>query len=139
MSIITEIKAIKTDKKELKKFGLRGGLVLAILGALCVWRDVHAYWFFLPLSAYNLIGALMCPKILVPIHKIVFAIVMCLGFIVTTVVMLCAFYLIFAPVGLIGRLCGKSFFDEKNDKESESYWIQRENKEFDPVKYERQF
>ena len=136
---MSAIESSTTDIKELKKFGLRGGIVLALIGSLFLWRGVHAYLFFLALSAYNLLGAFLCPKILVPLQKIIFFIVRILGTVVTRVVMFFAFYCVFAPVGIIGRLLKKHFLEEQLDANAKSYWIKREPNSLSKESLERQF
>ena len=130
---------MKYDKNELRKFGLRGGIVVAILGGICVWRDIHAYLVFLPLAAYNLIGALCVPVILLPLQKLVLMVVKVIGFSVTSLVMSFAFYCVFTPVGLCGRIFGKHFLDQTIDKNKESYWHIREQREITKESLEKQW
>lgn len=49
------------------------------------------------------------------------------------------FYLIITPTGLLMRLFGKDFLDEKIDKSAKSYWIKRDLSKFDPKHAARTF
>jgi hypothetical protein len=42
-------------------------------------------------------------------------------------------------MGLSMKLFGVDLLDRKIDKDKESYWKKKEEKEFNPIDYERQF
>jgi len=65
--------------------------------------------------------------------------VSCIGAIVTTLMMLILFYLVFSPVGLLLRLLKKDILHLKRDPQKETYWIDRPEEKFDRARYERQF
>ena len=68
--ITEEIKSIKGDKKELRKFSLVIGIVLILLGGLSCWRStVHYPWLFVIAVAMLLVGFVR-PMLLKPIHKL---------------------------------------------------------------------
>ena len=49
------------------------------------------------------------------------------------------FYLVMTPMGVIMRLGGKDFLHERIDRSAASYWIKREDKEFNRDRYRRLF
>ena len=49
------------------------------------------------------------------------------------------FFCIVTPIGLLGRLFGKDFLNERFDREKESYWIPRKRVDFKKEDYEKQF
>jgi hypothetical protein len=123
----------------LRKNGLRAAIVLFALGGFCLWRGIHAYWIFLPLSAYNLLGALFCPPALAPLEKAVMALVFLLNRVVTFLVMVFAFFCVFTPIACIGWIMRKPFLDYGFDPDKTTYWIKREKKDYAREDYERQF
>ena len=137
--IIEEIKKIKSEKKDLRQFGITMGIVLALLGGLLLWREKDYYFYFLMLSiAFFFIG-LALPVLLKPIHKIWMTLAILMGWVVTRVIMIALFYLVVTPIGLLTRLCGKDFLNIKSEKNVNSYWIPRKTIKADKKKYENQF
>lgn len=137
--IIEEIKKIKSEKKELRQFGITMGIVLALLGGLLLWREKDYYFYFLILSiAFFFIG-LALPVILKPAHKIWMTLAILMSWVVTRVIMITLFYLVVTPIGLLTRLCGKDFLDTKFKKNVNSYWIPRKEIKSERSNYERQF
>jgi len=137
--IIEEIKKIKSEKKDLRQFGITMGIVLALLGGLLLWREKDYYFYFLMLSiAFFFIG-LALSVLLKPIHKIWMTLAILMGWVVTRVIMTTLFYLVVTPIGLLTRLCGKDFLNIKSEKNVNSYWIPRKTIKADKKKYENQF
>ena len=139
MVLIEELKKIKSDAKELRKFGISFGIVLAVLGSLWLWKEKPFYIYFYIGSAAVLVSGFLCPPVLRPIHKVLFAVVVIIRLIATTVGLIGCFYLIFTPMSIIARLAGKHFLDQKINPAQKSYWIKRAHKEFRASDYERQF
>jgi hypothetical protein len=137
--LIEEIKNIKSDKKELKKFGITIGIVLAILAGFLLWREKDTYKIFMIISAAFILLGLILPTILKPLQKAWMILAVVLGWFMTRVILSILFYLVFTTIGLGGRLLGKKFLDLKMDGSRESYWINREKKPFSKGGYERQF
>jgi membrane-bound ClpP family serine protease len=139
--LIEEIKSIKSDKKELRKFGITVGAVLVIIGFLfqLVWDNYTVYMILGSIGAVLLLHGVLFPKILLPVHKIWMTIAVILGFIMTRVILSILFYLVVTVVGLIARITGKDFLDIKIDRKKESYWNKREKVEYTKELTERQF
>ena len=117
-----EIKDIKSGKKQLREFGLTIGIILAILGAIALWRDKP---IAIPLlvTAGAFIGfGLGFPKPLKPIHKIWMSFSIIIGFFVSRLILSVLFYAVLTPIGLIMRIFGKDILDQRIDKNKHSYW-----------------
>ncbi|MBI4698764.1 MAG: hypothetical protein HY758_07645 [Nitrospirae bacterium] len=139
MMIIEDIKKIKSGKKELREFGLIVGLVLGLLGGLLWWRGRDIYPFFLTVSVALILSGLIVPAALKPLQKIWMTAAVILGWVMTRLILIILFYLVLTPIGLLGRLLGKSFLDSKFRTSSTSYWIPKAEKETEKSEYEKQF
>lgn len=137
--IIEEIKNIKGDKKELRKFSLVIGIFLIVLGGLSCWRSTGHYpWLFIVAITILLVGFAM-PMLLKPIHKVWMILAVLMGWVVTRIILAVLFYLIVTPIGLSIRLLGKDFLDLEFSDDTSSYWILRKEIKKDRSDYERQF
>ena len=137
--IIEEIKKIKSEKKELRQFGITMGIVLALLAGLLFWREKDNYFYLLILSILFFFIGLALPVTLKPLHKIWMTLATLIGWFVTRLIMIILFYLVVTPIGLLTRLCGKDFLDTKFKKNTNSYWVPRKTIKYDKGNYENQF
>src|SRR2546430_459038 len=135
-----DLKELKTDDRQLRKFGLLVGGVVAVLGLLLWLRGKpHFLW---PLASGTTLMALglAWPRGLKQIYVAWMTLAIVLGFVVSTLLLTVFFFLIVTPVGLVARLLGKDFLRLKLDREAKTYWISREGKgPKAPAEYERQF
>ncbi len=139
MAISEEIKNIKGNKSEWKKFGITMGTILTIIGFFLLWKKNDNYDYILYLAAAFFIIGLFSPSVLKPVYKVWMVLSVVMSFIMTRVIMVVIFYLIVTPAGLIASLTGKKFLDMKIDKSVKSYWIAREKTLKVKSDYERQF
>lgn len=139
IAIIEEIKDIKGDKSDWKKFGITMGIILAIIGLFLLWKKNNYFEYSFFLAAAFIIPGLILPSVLKPVYKAWMALSVVMGFIMTRVIMFIIFYLIVTPIGLIASITGKKFLDMKIDKGAKSYWIVREKTQKLKSDYERQF
>jgi hypothetical protein len=137
--IIEEIKNIKSDKKECRKFGLSVGIVLVLLAAILWYIGKGSYVYFGSIGGILIISGIAAPILLLPLQKIWMSIAVILGFIMTRVILFVLFYLILTPIGLIARIFGKDFLDLKLKKDQVSYWSIRQEKTYEKLDTERQF
>jgi multisubunit Na+/H+ antiporter MnhG subunit len=137
--IIEEIKNIKSDKSDWKKFGITMGIILTIIGLYLLWKknDYFEYLFFLA-AAFFILGLLL-PVALKYVYKAWMSLAVVMGFIMTRVIMVIIFYLLVTPIGLIASMTGKKFLDMKIDKSAKSYWLSRDKSLKVKADYERQF
>src|SRR5208282_2708450 len=111
--IIEEIKNIKGDKSDWRKFGITMGIILAVMGFYLLWKGKNYVEYVFSLAAAF--------------------------FIMTRVIMVFIFYMIVTPVGFVASIIGKNFLDMKIDKTAKSYWVVREMVQKEKSDYERQF
>jgi len=137
--ILEEIKNIKSDKKELRKFGITVGLVLVIIAALLFYYTKPSYPYFGVIGFLLILFGLIYPVVLKPLHKGWMSLAVVLGFIMTRVILSLLFYLVFMPMRFIAQLFGKRFIDLRFKTESVSYWNKREVKVYEQIDTERQF
>jgi len=138
--IIEEIKNIKSGKKELRKFGITMGIVLALFGGFSWWREKDYYFYFLIPAAIFIFPALVIPSILKPVNKIWMSLAILMSWVMTRVILGILFYLGITPIGLLARLLGKDFLGLKfNKNTADSYWLQKEKRKFEKINYEKQF
>lgn len=139
MIIIDEIRNIKSDKKELRKFGITFGTALCLLGNLAYWRGKDYYNYFLIISVVFLFSGITAPVLLKPIQKVLMSLAILIGWVLTQIILGVLFYLVVTPTGLLARLFGKDFINRKFDKNAQSYWIPKKEVPFDQKNYENQY
>lgn len=137
--LLEEIKSIKSEKKDLRNFGLTIGIALVLLSGLLWWKGKDTYSIFLIISLAFILFGLILPSLLMPLQKAWMTLAVVLGWIMTRVILGVLFYIVFTAIGGISRLFGKQFLDLKIDHSMKSYWIKRERKPFDKSDYEKQF
>ncbi len=137
--IIEEIKNIKSERSDLKKFGLAMGIAFILGGFYLLWKN-HVYFLhlFIVGVAFIVLG-LAWPVLLKPLQKTWMAFAVVMGFIMTRIIMIVVFYGIVTPISLMGRLCRKKFLDLEIDKNTSSYWIVRKEPPVEKSHYEKQF
>ncbi len=137
--LLEEIKNIKSDKKELRKFGLTVGVVLLLIAAFLFWKErSSSIYFAIPGGALIVLGAIV-PLVLKPIFIawMTFAVIM--GFIMTRVILTILYFGMFTPIALVLKVLRKDLLEEKWDKNSTSYWVRRKPEPYDPASTERMF
>ena len=137
--MIEDIRDIKSEKSDLKKFGITIGIILLVIAGLLLWKDKELFQIFL------IIGAILCllgfamPFSLKPVYWMWMIITYFISWIMTPVILSFVFYLIITPIGLIGRLFGKQFINLRWDKLNDSYWNIRINQEKKKKHYKNQY
>ena len=61
------------------------------------------------------------------------------GMVITGILMVAIFYLVFTPVGIFLRLIGKDILNLNKDDKLKTYWIDRPQRKFNKSDYEKQF
>ena len=137
--IIEEIKNIKGDKSDWRKFGITMGIILAVMGFYLLWKGKNYAGYVFSLDAVFFILGLVIPSALKPVYKAWMVMSVIMGFIMTRIIMVVIFYMIVTPVGFVASIIGKNFLDMKIDKTAKSYWMVREMVRKEKSDYERQF
>lgn len=122
------MKKLNMSKKDLRKFGLTTGIVIALLfGFFFPWVLDKAYpaspWI---ISAVLILWALIAPSTLGPIYKVWMKIGHALGWVNSRIILGIMFYLIITPVGVFMRLIGKNPLKLKIDKSATTYRVKSE-------------
>jgi len=140
MSIIEDIKGLKTGPRDLRKFGLLVGGVAAGFGLLMWARGKPHFVYFLSPGSLLLVLGAVAPKILKPVYLVWMSLAMVMGFVVSHALLTVFFFLVITPIGLAARLAGRDFLRLKLDRKAATYWLPVERKTpKTPAEYERQF
>jgi len=134
-----EIKNIKDDKRDLKKFGLTVGTVFVLIGIVLFIFEKPASYYSGGIGCILILFGVFYPNILKPVNKVWMTLALILGWFMSRVILIILFYLVLTPVGLIAKLSGKHFLDLKIDKERTSYWVKRKKESSTKIDLERQF
>ena len=137
--IIEEIRAIPSERSDLRRFGLTMCIALAVLAALLFWRGKDLYLYLGLLSPVFLALGLAAPVALRPVHRVWMSLALVLGWFMTRVILSLLFFLGVTPIGVLGRLFGKKFLDVQMPDSRETYWIPREQGDESPARYEKQY
>ena len=134
-----EIKNIKSEKRDLRNFGITVGIILLIISGFLFWKEKESFPIFLAIGITLLLTAIAIPVFLKPFYWIwmIFAII--LGWVMTRVILSLLFYVMFTSIGLTLRFFGKQFLELRWDKSKESYWNYRTNEHLQNENYEKQF
>ena len=130
---------IKSEKSDLRKFGITIGVILLIIAGFLFWKEKESFQILLIFGVALCIFGIATPFILKPIYWVWMIFVTILGWIMTRIILSLLFYIIFTPIGLIPRFFGKQFLELKWDKSKESYWNIRTNEHLQKRNYEQQF
>ncbi len=139
MNLKEEFSQISTGKKDLRSFGITFGILFLLLEGFHFWRHgnvVVAYLFaagVFPALSY------FFPSGLRPIYKAWMFFALCLGWVMTRVILTVLFYSVLMPVALVARLAGKRFLDHTFRDGRGSFWIAKTKHTFAAADYERQF
>ena len=138
-NIRKDIKQLKTGPRDLRKFGLLVGGVLAALGILYLLRHkAHYPWFLIPGVVLMAFGVVL-PRVLKYVYIAWMTLTIMLGFVMARVILTLFFFLVITPLSLVARLFGKDFLNLKLDRQAATYWIRREQKRRTQANYEQQF
>ena len=137
--MLNELKSISSTKKDLQNFCQVMAIACALIAGLLFWRQKDSWHIFAIAAAAFLFFRFTFPRLLLPLQKAWMALAVAMGWFVSRILLSVLYFIGFAGIGLIGRLFGKKFLEMKIDKNTDSYWIIKENKERDNSLYEKQF
>lgn len=137
--IIEELRAIKSGRSELRKFGITLGVILGLIGMFLLWRGRGGSDVLLVISLAFLALGFIVPLLLKPVYLLWMSLAVLLGWLMTRVILVMLFYLVVTPIGLVARLCGKDFLNRGFDRNAPSYWVARQEVTPDKERYENQF
>jgi len=134
-----EIKNIKSEKSDIRNFGITLGIILLLISGFLFWKEKESYQIFSGIGITLSLIAIAIPSVLKPVYWMWMIFATILGWIMTRVILSILFYIVFSPIGLILRLFGKQFIELQWNKESSTYWNYRFRDSFEKEKYEKQF
>ena len=137
--MLEEIKNIKSEKSDLRKFAITMGIIFMIIAGFLFWKEKYLFQLFITVGIVWCILGTVMPVVLKPFYWIWMIFAAILGWIMTLVILSLLFYTIVTPIGLISRLFGKQFLNLKWDRSKDSYWNIRINSEINNDSYEKQF
>lgn len=137
--ISEQIKRIKSEKRDLRNFGLIMAVALAVIGTILLWRESDNYKYLYIIAAVFLFMGLAVPVALKPLQKVWMTIAILMGWVMTRLILFALFYLVFTPVGLTARLFGKRFLATSFATEADTYWITRDKVATEASDYEKQY
>jgi hypothetical protein len=134
-----EFKHIKETKKDLRKFGLTVGGVLAAIAVLLFFFEKPSAIYFVVIGGLLILFGALFPQLLRPLNRIWMSLAIILGFFMSRVILTVLFYLVLTPIALLAKLVGKKFMILKYDKSAKTYWERRTIIHKKQIDYERQF
>jgi predicted membrane protein len=134
-----EFKHIKETKKDLRRFGLTVGIVLALIGILLFYFEKPSANYFAVIGGLLILLGILFPQLLKPFNKIWMGLAIILGFIMTRVILTTLFYLVITPIGFLAKILRKKFLDLKFERLAKTYWEKRSIIQKKQIDYERQF
>ena len=137
--MLEELRNIKSEKSDIRKFGITIGVILLIITGFLFWKEKESFQILLIFSVTLCFLGIAIPFILKPIYWVWMIFATILGWIMTRVILSLLFYIIITPIGLILRFFGKQFLELRWDKSKESYWNFRTNEHLRKENYEKQF
>jgi hypothetical protein len=137
--IAAELAAVKSDARELRKFGITMAVAFAVLGGLLLWRGHWQPKYFFWVAGAFLVLGLAVPVVLRPVQRAWMAFAIVLGWVMTRVILVVLYYVGITPIALIARLVGKRFLDLRFEPTRASYWITRPAPDRGKERYKSQF
>ena len=139
--MINEIKNIKSEKSDLKKFANVIGATILVVAFVLFFYNIELYKV-LSISGISLIFiGFIFPIILKPIYFVWMTFAVFMGWVMTRVILSFLFYFILFPISLIAKLLGNKFLDLGKNKnlEDKSYWNNRDSTVEKNQNFENQF
>jgi hypothetical protein len=133
--ILEELNQLPADSRTLRKFGLTVGGIFLLLTAFLFWRNSPFYHLTLYPGLVLFLPALLYPASLKLAYRGWMALALCMGIVMSTLILTLLYFLVVTPIGLLARLSGKDFMTQRP---AASYWRER-TKTWVPLDCERQF
>ncbi len=128
------------EKKKARQFGAIGFVIFGAIAAFSYYRGHHvAPFIFGGISAFLFIVRFLATPLMLPVYKGWMAFGKTVGWVNTNVLLTLAYFIAFAPIGIIMRLTGKDPMARRFDKKAASYWQPRAERDIDPKRYEQRF
>jgi hypothetical protein len=116
------------SKRELRQFSLIWLVFFGLFGAFLIWRTGSlrpAYWVWGIAAPLGLIGVAF-PAFMRPIFTLWMYLAFPIGWVFSHLIMMCVFYLVMTPIGLVMRLFGYDPLRLRIDPAATTYWQPRD-------------
>lgn len=137
--MIEELKNIKSERSDLRKFGVTVGVILLIIAGFLFWKEKVSFQLVLGIGIILFAFGITIPVLLKPVYLVWMIFATILGWLMTRVILSLLFYVIVTPIGLISRLFRKQFLELRWDRSQDTYWNYRATKHVKKESYEKQF
>lgn len=130
---------LAVTRRDLRRFGLTIGIVLlGVAGALWA-RQQGGYVYVCAVGIALVLAAAIAPAALRWIYVGWMTGGLAIGTVVSTLLLICIFYAVITPIGLMARLAGKDFLKAKLVPGAPSYWVTRDRLAKTRKQHEQQF
>jgi len=139
--ISKEIKTLDTSSKEIRKFALVIAIALGVIGSFIYVKSGNfdvVGWLW-GIGLLFLILGFIFPSVLRPIYMIWMLLAYFIGGVISRIILTVLFYVVLTPIGLVLRLFGKDFLDQKFEKNRKSYWVKKELSGHTKDQYEKMY
>ena len=137
--MLEEIRNIKSEKNDLRKFGITVGIILMMIAGFLFFNKIESIQMLLTIGIVLFLLSVLIPGFLKPIYWVWMIFATIIGWIMTRVILSLLYFLIVTPIGLISRIFGKQFLELKWNKSSNTYWNYRSVSVPEKNRYEKQF
>lgn len=139
MNLRDEIRQLPAGNKEIRSFGITFGVMSLLLGGFLYWRhgNLITAWFVAAL-AFPTAGYLL-PSVLRPVYKAWVVLALCLGWVMTRVILTILFYFVITPIAMGIKISGKRLLEHGFREAGSTYWIPKTKKISSRTDYEKQF
>ena len=127
------------ELREFRRFGLLMAVVLGALGGWFFFRGRSAGILLLAIGICFLLLATFAPGWLKYPHRYWMALSQKMGKVMTSLILVLFYFLVVAPIGILGRIFGKRFLPEGPDTSKSTYWTERRGGDSGEEDLERQF
>ena len=144
--ILHELKTIQSGRHERHQFGIVIAIALFLVGGFLWWRS--GFYPLIFVIGLMVLAPVLIDKILktdtaivlLPFQKVWMSIAVVMGTIMSTIFLSLFFYGVFTSVRGLNFFLGKALLDTVWDPGAkESYWIRREQADYDPTQSEKQY
>ena len=101
---LDDIKKIKSEKKDLRSFGYTVGIVFGLIAALGWWKQKDWASVLTFISVFLIFFGAAAPHLLKPLNKAWMTLALCLGWVMTRVILCILFYLVLTPLSVTGSI-----------------------------------
>jgi len=133
------LKDTQATIKEIKQFGLTLTIALTVIRIIIMLKHgyVNQWLLYIAIGLFSI--SLILPKTLKPIYKVWMKVTTTISKVISFVILGLFFYLIITPIGLFMKIIRRDPLQRRFDRNTDSYWINRDAKLNDPKRIERQF